>query len=89
MKTNDRIKLVLGAMLIMSLVAIASTNIPAVRAAVNWSLSRTGSTLSIDSAGQVRVEGGWLDPAVVRQAVDHLSEVLGHRPSFCGQYDPT
>jgi hypothetical protein len=55
MKANGRIKLILGAMLVMGLIAIASTNIPAVRAAVNWSLSRAGSTIGIVNDGQINI----------------------------------
>jgi hypothetical protein len=53
MNPNSRIKLILGAMLVMGLIAIASTHIPVVRAAVNWSLSRAGSTVSIDDTGAI------------------------------------
>jgi hypothetical protein len=55
MKANERIKLVLGAMLVMGLIAIASTRIPIARAAINWTLSRAGATVGITSAGQINL----------------------------------
>lgn len=54
MKPNYKIKFALG--FILGLAAIFSiANIPPVRAAVNWTLSRAGATVGINSAGQINL----------------------------------
>lgn len=55
MKGNERIKLILGAMLVIGLIAIAATRIPVARAAVVWSLNRAGATVGIASTGQINL----------------------------------
>lgn len=47
--------MMLISMIVMAMIAIAAIKIPNVGAAVNWALSRAGSIVKIDDAGQINL----------------------------------